>query len=123
MVMTNPVPEQKTFTLDFMNSDYDAWISEPIDDEAVAWFQEKMGLSRESLFQIFARAKSIVQELKPNEDLLDLTYDTNRGNWYIQFSRPDADGRWKVYIYRNDDFIKGRPIDESGDEAADEASR
>jgi hypothetical protein len=104
-----------------MNSDYDAWISEPIDGEAVAWFEKEMGLSREGLFQIFARAKSIVQELKPNEELLDLTYDTDLGNWFIQFSRPESNGRWRIYVYRNDDFIKGRPVEESDSEATDEA--
>jgi hypothetical protein len=103
------VPGQKAFTLDLMNSDYDAWISEPIDDEDRAWVKEQMGLSQADLSQIFARAKSIVQELKPNEDLLNLTYDTNCGNWYIYFTRPENGGRWRIHVYRNDDFIKGRP--------------
>ena len=103
----------KTFTLTLMGGkwDYDAWISDEnlqsFDDEDFAWFKEEMGLSRDSLFRIFARAKEIVEQFKPNDEFLSLTYDTDCGNWYIHFNDlPDANGRWHVSVYRHEEDLK-----------------
>jgi hypothetical protein len=95
------VPEQRAFTLNLSNCDYDAWISEPISDDDVAWFQQEMGLSRDSLFRIFASAKDIVEQFKPNDEYLDLSYDV-RGGWHIYFKRTDTNGRWNVVVYREE---------------------
>jgi hypothetical protein len=114
MIMAEVV---KTFELGLMNSAYDAWISDEqlqsFDDEDVAWFKEEMGLSRDGLFRIFARAKQIVEQFKPNDEFLSLTYDTDCGNWYIHFDPTDSDGRptdvharWRVSVYRHEEHLK-----------------
>jgi hypothetical protein len=95
-------PINKLKKLCFMNSKYDAWINGSLNDADVAWFKEEMGLSREDLFRVFARAKDIVQELRPNDELQGLTYDTDVGNWYLYFDSPVPNGHLHVSIYRKD---------------------
>jgi hypothetical protein len=95
------------FRLVIMNWRYDTWISDEqlqsLSDADLAWFKSELALSREDLGRIFARATEIVQGLCPNDEVL-LTYDSDCGNWYIDFSRPDTNGQWKVSLYRNDHF-------------------
>lgn len=92
-----------------MNSSLDTWISEEqlvsIDDEELAWFKDALGLSREDLSLIIARANEFERELKPS-DILDMTYDTD-GGWYIHCTRvyPDTDSHWHFRIYRKDQTI------------------
>jgi hypothetical protein len=113
---------KRDFTLDLMNTDYDVWFNEEqlqaFDDEELAWFKEEVGLSCESLFRIFERAKEIVGQFKPNDEFLELTYDTDCGNWYIHFDPPgtdehwptntptDVNGRWHVCVYRHEEHLK-----------------
>lgn len=103
------VPKFKNFKFCISDSGWDVTLSDPpLDAEDLAWFKEEMGLSRKDLLGIFARAKSIERELKPNDELLDLTY-WHPGNWYIEFSRrhPQTNGRWRVYVYRDpDNFLE-----------------
>jgi hypothetical protein len=91
---------KEDFKVGLITHEWDACITEPIDDEDVAWFQQELELSREDLLGILAKAKEIEQELKPNDELLDLTYDPDVGNWYITFGNDDAKGQWRVHIYR-----------------------
>jgi hypothetical protein len=81
-----------------------------------AWFKEEIGLSREDLFRICAKAKEIVQELKPNDELLNLTYDTD-GRWYINFARSDTDGRWKIHVFK---AMAHRNLTNKGDDPNDD---
>jgi hypothetical protein len=89
------------FKLDIMNWRYDTWISDEqlqsLNEEDLAWFKSEIGLSREDLGRILARAKEIVQGLCLNDEVL-ITYDSDVGNWYIDFSRPDTNGQWKVSV-------------------------
>jgi hypothetical protein len=89
--------------LAIMTPDIDTGITEEelpsLADDDLAWWKEETGLSRDDLYRLFTRAKEIGQEFKSNEELLSLTYDTD-GGWYIDFIRSDADGRWKIHIYR-----------------------
>jgi hypothetical protein len=113
----------RTFTLNLMNWGYDISFNEEelqsFDDEDLDWFKKEMGLSRDSLFRIFDRAKEIVGQFKPNDEFLSFTYDTDIGNWYIHFDPPDANenrmptniptdtrGRWHVHVYRHEEHLK-----------------
>ena len=90
--------------LGIMTWEWDASISETqMQSISDADLREELGLSREDLGRIFARAKEIVQGLCPNDEVL-ITYDADCGNWYIDFSRPDSNGQWKVSVYRNEHF-------------------
>jgi hypothetical protein len=77
-----------------------------LDDDDLAWFKEKFQLSREDLCRMFVTANKIVQELHPTDEILDLTYSPDVGNWYINFHRPDTNGRWRVCIRRTDQPAK-----------------
>src|ERR1700745_3225293 len=99
---------QHDLKLGFTNSEWDTWLSEPINDDDIAWFQQNMSLSREDLSQIFARAKDIVRGLKPNDELLYLSYDTDHGNWYLHFHSSVPNGRLHVSIHRKDAMTRSR---------------
>jgi|SRR5215831_4734403 len=94
-----------------MTSDYDTSISEDellsLSNEDLAWFKNECGLTHEDLFRILVGAKKIVRELKPTDELQNLTYGDG-GDWYIGFDRRDTDGRghWKIQVWRNDQTIK-----------------
>jgi hypothetical protein len=109
MTDINPrMPEQRAFTFSLSNCEYDVWFNEEqlqsFDDEDLDWYKKEMGLSRDSLFQIFAMAKEIVEQFKPNDEFLDLSYDV-RGGWYITFKRTDTYGRWNVSVYRDEEHL------------------
>jgi hypothetical protein len=91
--------------LHIMTSEYDAWITEDkllsATDEELGWFKDELGLTREDLHLAFARMKEIKQQLRSDDDILDLTYDTG-GGWYIAWSRKDPGGEWHVHIHRKD---------------------
>lgn len=95
-----------------MSEDYDVGIHEEdllsLDDENIAWFKENLGLSQDDLLDLCVSATKIEQELKPNDELLQLTYDTDNGNWYIHFHRSQDDKvRWNISIYKKDrDYIR-----------------
>jgi hypothetical protein len=97
--------------VDIMTEGCDTSIDEEqllsLNDDDVEWSKKELGLSHEDLFRILVGAKKIVRELKPNDELLDLTYDTN-GAWYISFARndPDGRGRWKINVWREDQTVK-----------------
>jgi hypothetical protein len=87
--------------VDIMTHEYDTSISEEqlssLDDDDYAWFKEKIGLTRDDLFRVVAEAKKILQELKPTDELLGLTYDGDNGAWHIHFKR---DGHWQIDLLR-----------------------
>lgn len=93
-----------------LNWRYDASITEDdlSNDYALAWCQTEMGLSREDLKRLFARAKEIVAELKAT-DILTLTYDV-KGAWFVTFNRKDGDGEWYAHIIREENMIKRHEI-------------
>jgi hypothetical protein len=97
--------------VDIMTWNCDSSINEEellsLNDDDVEWYKNELGLSHEDLFRILVGAKKIVRELKPNDELLDLTYDTN-GAWYISFAPNDSDrrGRWKINVWRKDQTVK-----------------
>ena len=110
-VAKTDVPKQeRAFTLNLMNCNYDAWFNEEdsqsYDDEDFAWFKEEMGLSREELFRTVARAKEIVQHFKPNDEFVDLIYNSDHGDWSIYFNPVDATGRWSVHVCRHEEHLK-----------------
>jgi hypothetical protein len=118
--ITKSVPE-RAFTFFLTNHQYDVWFSEEqlqgYDDEDFAWFRNEIGLSRESLFRIFARAKEIVQQFRPNDDFLDLSYDADYGNWYIHFKPDpiDTNGRWSATVYRHEEHLKEEVLSSTDD--------
>jgi hypothetical protein len=104
--MIEPTEDAKRTALNIMTPQWDTAITEEelqsLTDDDLAWWKEEIGLSREDLFRLFARAKEIAQELQSNEELLlGLTYNTN-GGWYIDFICSDDDGRWKIHAYKED---------------------
>jgi hypothetical protein len=76
-----------------------------LNDDDVEWYENELGLSHEDLFRILVGAKKIGRELKPTDEILYLTYDTN-GAWYISFDRRDTGGRWKIEVWRKDQTVK-----------------
>jgi hypothetical protein len=97
-----------------MTSDYDTSISEDellsLSDEDLAWFKDECSLSHEDLFRILVWAKKIVRELKSNDELLDLTYDTG-GAWYIHVDRSDTKGCWHISVRREDQSLVRQQAD------------
>jgi hypothetical protein len=97
--------------VDIMTWNYDTSIDEEellsLSDEDLKWFKDECGLTHEDLFRILVGAKKIVRELKPNDELQELTYHDG-GDWYIGFDRRDTDGRgrWKIQVWRKDRFLK-----------------
>jgi hypothetical protein len=91
--------------VDIMTSQYDTWISEEqlwsLNNDELTWFKDECGLSHEDLFRILLRAKKIARELRPNDDLLELTFDTG-GAWYIRAERSDTKGWWNICVRRAD---------------------